>query len=100
MTRIDLPGKCIDEIVVHKHFVPRADEIRRDVVSDLQVSVHSKETLERSVNRVVERDAVETVVWCVPQEVLVIIGSQVGGSKETGRELGGSSTAATAGILG
>ena len=46
MTGIDLPSECVDEIVVDKHFVPRADEILRDIIGNLQISVHSKETLE------------------------------------------------------
>lgn len=27
VTGIDLPSECVDEIIIHKHFVPRADEV-------------------------------------------------------------------------
>ena len=98
MTGIDLPCERIDEIVIDKHFVPRANKIDIDVVGDLQVPVHSEEALERAVDRIVERDSVETVEPCISQEVLVVTGCQIRGSKVTGRELGGSSTSAAAKI--
>ena len=28
VTGVDLPSKCVDEIVINKHFVPCADEVR------------------------------------------------------------------------
>lgn len=99
VTGIDLPSECIDEIVIHKHLVPCADEIYGDIIGDLEVSVHSKETLERAVDRVVERDGIKTIIWSVSQEVLIIGGCQICSSKETGRQLGGSSTATTGKIL-
>ena len=43
---IDLSSECVDEIVLHKHLVPCANEIHRDVVGDLEVTIHSEETLE------------------------------------------------------
>ena len=62
VTGIDFPSKCVDEIVLHKHLVPCADEIDRNVVGDLQVTVHSEETLERTVDGVMERNRIETII--------------------------------------
>jgi len=59
---VDLAGVRVDEIVLHEHLVPRADEVDRDIVGDLQVAVHSEETLECAVDGVMEGDGVETVI--------------------------------------
>jgi len=100
VTGIDLPGERVDEVIVHKHLVPRTDKIYRDVVGDLEVSAHSEETLECTVDRIMERDAVETAVSRVSQKVLVIGGGDVGGIEETRGQLCGSSTTTTTKISG
>ena len=95
VTGVDLSSERVDEIVINKHLIPRADEIHIDIVCDLQVTVHPEEALERAIDRIVEGDAVETVKGSVSEEVLIIAGSQVGGGKETSGQLRGGSTPAT-----
>ena len=98
MARVDLASELIDEIVLHEHLVPCADEVHRDVIGDLQVTVHSEETLERAVDGVMEGDGIETVIGCVSQEELVVLGRHIRGCEETGRLLRRSSTTTTAKI--
>ncbi len=37
-------GGRIKEVVVHKHLVPCCDEVYVDVIGNLKVTVHAKET--------------------------------------------------------
>ena len=62
VARVDLAGVRVDEIVLHERLVPRADEFHRYIIGDLQVTVHSEETLECAVDGVMEGDGVETVI--------------------------------------
>lgn len=85
----------VDEVVVQEHLVPRGDKVDVDIICDLQVTIHSKESGESTVDRVVEGNSVKTVTGGVTQEVLVLSRCQVGGTEEVGRALGwGTSTPA------
>jgi hypothetical protein len=40
----------IEKIVVHKHLIPSGDKVGVQIVSDLQVSVHTEETGQGAVD--------------------------------------------------
>ena len=48
--------------ILNEERVPGVDEINRDIVSNLKVTVQTKEPLEGTVDGIVEGDGVETVV--------------------------------------
>lgn len=77
MPWVDLPCIGVDEIVLDEERIPSIHEIDRDIVSDLEISVQSKEPLKNTIDRVVESDRIETVVASTPKEVLVIVRSNV-----------------------
>ena len=96
VTGVDLSGERVDEIIINKHLIPCVDEIHINIICDLQVTVHPEEALERAIDRIVECGAVETIERpSFSEEVLIISGSQVGGSKETGGQLRSGLTPAT-----
>ena len=73
MPRVDLSRTSIDEIVLDEERVPGIDKIDGGIVSDLKVTVQPKESLEGTVDGVVEGDSVEAVVTGGPKEILVIV---------------------------
>lgn len=73
MPRVDLSGAGVDEIVLNKEFVPGFDETNREVTSEIEVTVQSKEPLEGTVDGVVESGCVDAVVTSRPKEKLVIV---------------------------
>ena len=75
--RVDLSGARVDEIVLDEEGVPGVDEVDRDIISDLEVTVQSKESLEDTVHGVVEGNGVETVDWSWLKEIPVIVGNKV-----------------------
>jgi len=48
----------IEEIVVDEHLIPGSDKVDIDVIGDLKVSVHAKETGESTINGIMESDAI------------------------------------------
>jgi hypothetical protein len=59
--RVDLSGACIDEIILNEECVPGVDEVERDTIPDLEVTVQSKEPLEDTVDGLVEGNGIESV---------------------------------------
>jgi hypothetical protein len=72
MSRVDLSGTGIEQIVGNKERVPGVDEINRGIVSDLKVAVQSKEPLEGMKDGVMESDRVQAVVTGGPKEKLIL----------------------------
>ena len=62
----------VDKVVCSEYHVPRVDKVDRNVVCDLQVTVHTEETRENTIDRIVERDAVQCIDWAVAKEELVV----------------------------
>jgi len=77
MPWVDLSCRGVDEIVLNEERIPSIHEVDRDIVSDLKISVQSKEPLEDTIDRIVESDRIETIVAGTPKEVLVIVRSNV-----------------------
>ena len=48
----------IEEIVVDEHLIPSSDKVDIDVIGNLKVSIHAKETGERTINGIMESDAI------------------------------------------
>lgn len=48
----------IEEIIVDEHLIPGSDKVDIDVICDLKVSIHAKETGERTINGIMESDAI------------------------------------------
>lgn len=48
----------IEEIVVDEHLIPGGDKVDVDVIGDLKVSIHAKETGERTIDGIVEGDTI------------------------------------------
>lgn len=72
MSRVNLSGTGIDEIVLNEERVPGVDEIDRGIEPNLKVTVQSKEPLEGTIDGVVEGNRVEAIVTGRPKEKLVI----------------------------
>ena len=86
----------VQEVVANKHLIPRGDEVDVNIVCDLEVTVHSKETRERTVDGIVESDTIKTVERRATEEELVVGRREVGCRKETTRrELCRSTTTTT-----
>ena len=77
MSRVNLTGKRVDEIVLDEQRVPSVDEVDGDIVPDLEVTVQSEEPLEGAVHGVVEGDGIEAVERGLSKEILVVVGSDV-----------------------
>jgi hypothetical protein len=58
MLWIDDTSVRVYEIIVDEHLVPRSDEIDVDVESDLQISIHAKETSQSTVSGIMESHAI------------------------------------------
>lgn len=77
MSRIDLSGERIDEIVLDEKGVPGVNKVDRDIVPDSKVTVQSKEPLEGTVHRVVEGNGIKTVEGSLSKEILVVVSGDV-----------------------
>ena len=77
MPRVDLASERVDEIVLDKKGIPGVDEVDRDIVPDLKVTVQPEEPLEGTVDGVMEGNGIETVEWGLSKEILVVVGSEV-----------------------
>jgi len=55
---IDLTSIGVYEVIVDEHLVPRSNEIDVDVESDLQISIHAKETGQRTVSGIMKGHAI------------------------------------------
>jgi len=73
MSRVDLSSGRIDEVILDEERIPGVDEIDREIIPDLKVTIQSKEPLEATVHGVVESDGIETVVGSLSKEVLVVV---------------------------
>lgn len=50
MPRVDLPSEGIDEVVLDEKRVPSVDEVDREIVPDLEVTIQPKHSLEGTVH--------------------------------------------------
>lgn len=72
MSRVDISSEGVDKVVLDEERVPGINEVDREIVPDLKITIQSKEPLEGTVNRVMEGDGIETVVRSISKEVLVV----------------------------
>ena len=79
VSRVKFVGLRIQEFIGHNHFVPCSDKVDIDIVSHVQVSVHTQESTKRSVDRVVESCRIETCIPFITQEILALVLSHVDG---------------------
>ena len=77
MPRVNAAGERIDKIVLNEKGIPGVDEGYGDIVSDLKVTIQSKEPLEATVHGLVEGDGIETVEQSLPKEILVVVSGEV-----------------------
>ena len=74
MPRVDFSGERVDEIVLDEKGVPGVDEVDRDIIPDLKITVQSEEPLEATVHGIVECDGIKTVERSLSKEILVVVG--------------------------
>lgn len=74
VTRVKVVGLRVKEFVGNDHFVPRSNKVNIDIVGYLQVTVHTKESTERSIDGVVECCRVKTGNTFISQEISLILG--------------------------
>lgn len=60
----------IEEIIVNKHLIPRCNEVDVNIISDLQVTVHPKETREGAIYGIVESDAVQPIKGRISKKIV------------------------------
>jgi hypothetical protein len=73
MSRVNLSGTGIEQIVGNEERVPGVDEINRGILSNLKIAIQSKEPLEGTIdNGVMESDRVQAVVAGGPKEKLIL----------------------------
>jgi len=77
MSRVDLSGERVDEVVLNEKCIPGVDKVDGDIVPDLKVAIQSQEPLEGTVHGVVEGNRIETVERSFSKEVLVVVGGDV-----------------------
>ena len=58
MLGINLTRIGINEIVINKHLIPPGNEVRRQIVRRFEITVHSKESSEVTIDRIVESDRI------------------------------------------
>jgi hypothetical protein len=58
MLWIDYTSIGVYEIIINEHLIPRSDKIDVDIESDLQISIHAKETGQSAVSRIVKGHAI------------------------------------------
>lgn len=79
MAGVHLMAAGVEHVIVDEELVPRGHEILRDIVRVLQITIHTEETGQATVDRVLERSAVETFTALLTQEVLVVCLGDAGG---------------------
>ena len=77
MSRVDLSGERVDEIILNENDVPGVDEVDGGIVPDLEVTIQSEEPLEGTVDRVVEGNGIETIEGGRSKEILAVVGGDV-----------------------
>jgi len=95
MSRVDLSGERVDEVVLNEKRIPGVDKVDGDIVPDLKVTIQSKEPLEGTVHGVVEGNGIETVEGSLSKEILVVIGGDIHRLTKTWGSLVWSPTAST-----
>jgi hypothetical protein len=81
--RVELSGTGVDKIVLNEERVPSVDEINRGVIPDLNVTIQSKEPLERAIDGIVECIRINAVVPGRPKEKLVVVRGDVDRALQT-----------------
>ena len=61
MSRVNLSGERVNEIVLNEKDVPGVDEVDGGIVPDLEVTIQSEEPFEGTVDGVVEGNGIETI---------------------------------------
>lgn len=77
----------VQEVVVDEHLVPGTDEIGIEIVCVLEVSVHTQESRQCTIDGVMERNTVQAIMADITKEVLVHLGRDVCRVQETRRLL-------------
>ena len=96
VSRIEVAGVGVDEIVVQHHLVPLTDEVLGYVVRDLQITVHAQVAGEGAICRVVEGNAVQAIDARVTKEVRRVCRLRLSRNGEVDGALSrGTTTAAT-----
>ena len=62
MSRVNLSGGRVEDVVLDEERVPGVYEIDREIVADLKVTIQSEEPLEATVHGVMEGNGIETVM--------------------------------------
>ena len=93
MSRVDLSGGRVEEVVLDEERVPGVDEIDREIVANLKVTIQSEEPLEATVHGVMEGNGIETVMRSASKEILVVVCGDVDCFAKTWGSLIRSSTA-------
>lgn len=92
VTRVKVVGLRVKELVGNDHLVPSGNKVDVDIVSHLQVTVHTKESTEGSIDGVVECCRVKTGDTFLSQEVFPLILGKLNRLSEVGRFQGGCSS--------
>lgn len=64
------PGLFVQKIIVDKHLIPSGNKVDVDVIGDLQVAVHSQESGEGSINRIMKRHGIQGNVLFISEKEL------------------------------
>jgi hypothetical protein len=77
MPRVDLSSERVDKIVLDKELIPGIDKVYGEIISDLNVTIQSKEPLEGTIDGVMEGNRIYAIVTEIPKEILVVARSDV-----------------------
>src|ERR1700755_179034 len=73
MTRIYCAVFLVQEVVVDEHLVPCGDKVDVYIIGNLKVAIHSKKASQRTIDGVVECDAIESNMLRVTEEELRLV---------------------------
>ena len=72
MTGVHLMAARVEHVIVDEELVPCGHEVFRHIIRVLQITVHTEETGQTTVDRILECSAVKTLATLLAQEVLVL----------------------------
>jgi hypothetical protein len=72
MFRIEFIGIWVEHIIIDNHLIPSSDEVDIDIVSNLQIPVHAKETGQGTIRRIMKRDAIQAIDRSIAEKILIL----------------------------